>query len=149
MKTALVKSGESLLRGLLLCALLAAMFGTCVACGVGTEPETAGPDEEYTVVGDDREAQWFYFEVTDSAGAQTRLKVYTDKTILGEALVDEDLVKGSVGKNGLFVETVLGKTPAENSYWMLYENGALAATGVSGVNIKNGALYALKAEEFS
>ncbi len=143
------KANMSWLRRLFVCALLAALLCTWTACGGQEESETAGPDEDYTAIGDRGAAHWFYFEVTDTDGQVTKMKVHTDQTVVGAALLEQDLIAGKEDTYGLYVLTVLGQTVVyeeDGKYWAFYEGGTYAAKGVDSTTIQDGALYAFKVE---
>lgn len=76
------------------------------------------------------------------------LTVSTDKTILGDALTELDLVEGEMGDYGLYITVVNGMELVyeENGmYWSLYENGEYALTGADGVTLQDGAEYGFEA----
>ncbi len=72
--------------------------------------------------------------------------IKTDKEILGDALIEHNLVKGENGAYGLYIKEVNGM-PADysvdSSYWSFNINGEAAATGVDGEKISDGAAYEL------
>ncbi len=72
--------------------------------------------------------------------------LHTDREILGEALLDHDLIAGEESQYGLYVKVVNGITAdydADQSYWQVCVNGEEAMTGVDGVEIADGAAYGL------
>lgn len=72
--------------------------------------------------------------------------VKTDKTILGDALLDVELISGEEGPYGLYVKTVNGMTAdydKDGRYWSLEINGDYAMTGVDTTEITEGTVYRL------
>ena len=72
--------------------------------------------------------------------------VKTDKTVLGDALLEHDLIAGSVEEYGLYVKTVngiLADYDIDQSYWSLSKNGEALMTGVDGTPIADGEHYEL------
>lgn len=92
----------------------------------------------------------FAFTVVDKDGKETNFDVYTDKTTVGEALLDCGLIQGEDGPYGLYVKTVDGTTldyDKDGLYWAFYINGSYAPTGVDMTEIKEGETYSFKAEK--
>lgn len=91
----------------------------------------------------------FVFSVIDAEGQETYFDVYTDKTTVGEALLDCGLIAGDQRDYGLYVKTVNGITldyDKDGKYWAFYVNGGYAATGVDLTQITAGEAYCFKAE---
>ena len=91
----------------------------------------------------------FVFTVTDADGAETAFLVHTDKTTVGEALLDLELIAGDEGAYGLYVKTVNGATydyDKDGKYWAFYVNGEYGMTGVDMTDITEGATYSFKVE---
>lgn len=92
----------------------------------------------------------FLFTVTDGDGKVTDFEIHTDKSTVGEALLDVSLIDGDDGEYGLYVKTVNGITAdydVDKSYWAFYINGEYAATGVDSTAIEEGATYSFKVEK--
>ena len=113
----------------------------------GTTEATKGGSEEVptdvTVKGEGKTA--FNFEVTDLNGKTTKFLVKTDKTIVGDALQELDLITGDPGPYGLYVKSVNGITAdydKDGSYWAFYTNGEYALKGVDQTEIDTTATYA-------
>ena len=124
-----------LLSLLLLMMLSAAMVFSLVACG---DPNTVGSGEKQ-----------FTFEVTGIDGNTETFTVKTDKDIVGDALLDEGLIEGEEGQYGLYVLSVNGEHHEYNEdgkYWAFYIDGEYAMTGVDSTQIKEGSVYAFRAE---
>lgn len=91
----------------------------------------------------------FPFTVTDKDGNETKFEVHTDKTVVGEALLELGLVEGEDGDYGLYVKTVNGITAdydKDGVYWAFYVNDEYAQAGVDVTDIKEGDSYAFKVE---
>lgn len=78
------------------------------------------------------------------------LTVSTDKTTLGDALAELELIDGEMGEFGLYIKEVNGMAldyDTHGMYWALYIGGEYALTGADGINITNGTEYEFKAEK--
>lgn len=87
----------------------------------------------------------FHFQVTDLDGTVTKFLIKTDKTIVGDALLDCGLIEGTAGNPGLYITSVNGITAdwdTEKAYWAFYINGEYAMTGVDATNIDPDTVYA-------
>ena len=124
------KSNKKILSLILSMMLIVAMAFSMTACGdnkekpnTGTEADAGGvnntkndagaQDEtdvqmEATVVGEGDTV--FTFIVVDAEGEEKTYEVHTAKTIVGEALLELELIAGDVGDYGLYVKTVDGIT---------------------------------------
>ena len=97
----------------------------------------------YTLKGEG--ATSFYFTVTDVDGTVAKFQINTDKTTVGDALLELELIEGDMGDYGLYVTAVNGITAdwdTENAYWAFYVDGEYAMTGVDSTEIVAGASYA-------
>lgn len=86
----------------------------------------------------------FSFEVTDQDGTTTKFLIKTDKTVVGEALLEVGLIAGENGPYGLMVDTVNGITAdysKDKAYWAFYENGEYATKGVDQTTIDPAVVY--------
>lgn len=91
----------------------------------------------------------FTFIVVDKDGKETPFTIATDKTYVGEALIDEGLIEGEEGPYGLYVKTVNGQTldyDTDGMYWSFYVDGQYGLTGVDQTAIVPGTTYMFKAE---
>ena len=115
---------------------------------VGTQLEDTQGDSAVTVLGEG--ATVFAFVVVDGEGNETAFEIHTDKTIVGEALLELELIEGEVGDFGLYVKTVNGITAdydVDQTYWAFYVDGEYAMTGVDATEIEEGATYSFKVEK--
>lgn len=77
---------------------------------------------------------------------QITFTIHTDKTTVGAAMLEHNLLEGEVGDYGLFVKKVNGIVAdydVDQTYWGFYVNGEYAMTGVDGTNIEEGVTYCL------
>ena len=120
--------GEMNMKKLLSLLLVLVMVFTLVACSAKTS---------FTVV------------TTDLDGKETTHKIKTDAATVGEALIEEGLIKGHTTDYGLYVDEVNGIAldwDKDGKYWAFYINGEYAQTGVDTTNVEDGAVYTFKPE---
>ena len=120
--------GEMNMKKLLSLLLVLVMVFTLVACSAKTC---------FTVV------------TTDLDGKETTHKIKTDAATVGEALIEEGLIKGHDTEYGLYVDEVNGIAldwDKDGKYWAFYINGEYAQTGVDTTNVEDGAVYTFKPE---
>lgn len=75
--------------------------------------------------------------------------IHTDKEMLGDALLEHDLVAGEQGAYGLYVKFANGieaDYDKDGSYWGFYKNGEMMLVGVDGASITDGDHYELVRE---
>ena len=87
--------------------------------------------------------------VTDLEGKETTFQYTSNKATVGEALVEEGLIKGHTTEYGLYVDEVNGIAldwNKDGKYWAFYINGEYAMTGVDATEITAGTTYAFKPE---
>ncbi len=138
-----------ILLGLLLVMLIAALSVSMTACKEKDTNDTSSVEsineETAKRVGEgDTE---FSFRVTDKDGNVTDFIVCTDKTIVGEALLDAGLIEGEEGQFGIFVKKVNGIVAdydIDKTYWAFYIDGEYQMMGVDAVEIELGKIYELR-----
>ena len=138
------------LLSLLLCTvLIAAMALTAAGCGKEEKPDAdVVTIADGSVIGEG--ATEFALTVVDGEGKETKCTVKTDKTVVGEALQELNLIAGDMGDYGLYIKTVNGITAdfdKDGTYWAFYIDGEYAMTGVDKTNITPGASYMFKVEK--
>ena len=125
-------------------ALIAAIALTAMGCEQGpaetpaTEGETAAP----TIKGEG--ATSFYFNVVDKGGNKTAFEIRTDKTIVGDALMELGLLEGEEGAYGLYVKKVNGITADYNkdgAWWCVTKSGEMTMVGMNELELSNGDKY--------
>ena len=165
------KSKRTLLSLILSMMLIVAMAFSMTACGdnntetpnTGTEADVGTVDDPQNdanaqddvgtqanviVVGEGSTA--FAFTVVDADGNEKVYEIHTDKTIVGDALLELNLIAGDAGDYGLYVKTVDGITvdyDTDGKQWAFYINGEYAMTGVDATAITEGEEYAFKVEQ--
>ena len=134
---------------LILCAvLIAAMALSVTGCSDNSKSqwETKTFEDGDTLGNGSTE---FTLIVTDGEGNEATATIHTDKTIVGEALLELELIAGEPQDMGLYVKTVNGKTydyDTDGKYWAFYIDGEYAMTGIDATEIVPGTTYSLKAE---
>ena len=132
---------------LFLCVVLAAALAL-TGCGNAEAPaeETTAAavqaTEGVTVLGEG--ATVFTFVCADLDGNESEYEIHTDKATVGEALMENELVSGTVGEWGLMVDTVSGLTldyEKDGMYWAFFIDGEYAQTGVDSTEITAGSTY--------
>ena len=155
------KSMQAWLWFILFVALIAAFALTAMGCDIAktpeasetggltnqnTEAETETPDANGpTIKGEG--ATVFYFNVVDKDGNETRFEIHTDKTIVGDALLELGLIEGEEGAYGLYVKKVNGITAdyeTDGTYWAFYIGDDYGMTGVDLTEIEGGMTYSFK-----
>lgn len=141
---------QKVLSFLLCIVLIAAMALGTIGCSDTTANDTAttvGTMENGKVYGEG--STEFTFTVVDTEGNETQATIKTDKTTVGEALLELGLIAGEDGDYGLYVKTVNGTTldyDTDGKYWAFYVDGEYALTGVDSTEITAGSVYSFKAE---
>ncbi len=73
--------------------------------------------------------------------------IKTDKTTVGEALMEHGLIDGDQGAYGLYVKEVNGMVAdhdVDQTYWAFYINGEYGMTGVDMTEINEADVYQLE-----
>ncbi len=127
-------------------ALLLIMLLTLVACQKGVDVKGLWEKATYTkdtTFGNGKTTVMVEVKVEDQSVTFT---IKTDKTTLGEALMEHDLIAGDQGQFGIYIKSVNGITAdydVDQSYWAFYINGEYAMTGVDTTQITEGDTYQL------
>lgn len=142
---------------LLLCMMLTvAMAVNMTACGGSNQGNNnqSSTETQNTEVAQDNVlgegATQFLFTVVDKEGNETNFEIHTDKEIVGDALLELELIAGEDSEYGLYVKTVNGITADYNedqTYWAFYVNGEYATSGVDTTPIEEGMTYTFKVEK--
>lgn len=134
---------------LLLCMMLIVAMALTAGCG-GKKQENTSAGQEVSVNKLGEGKTQFNFTVVDKDGKETAFEIHTDKTTVGDALLELGLIAGDEGAYGLYVKQVNGITAdydADQTYWAFYVNGEYGMTGVDVTNIEAGATYSFKVEK--
>ncbi len=92
----------------------------------------------------------FTLTVSDYDGNETTYTIKTDKTVLGDALAELNLIEGEEGAYGLYIKKVMGiraDYDLDGKYWAFYIDGSYATSGIDSTEIVNGESYALKVQK--
>ena len=138
------------ITSLLLCMMLIVAMALTAGCGGKKQenPSSAGQEVSVNKLGEGKTQ--FNFTVVDKDGKETAFDIHTDKTTVGDALLELGLIAGEEGAYGLYVKQVNGITADYNvdqTYWAFYVNGEYGMTGVDVTNIEAGATYTFKVEK--
>ena len=128
--------------------LIMAMAFVTTGCSDDKQNNPGTSVEDVTTLGEGNTT--FTFAVVDKDGKETTFEIHTDKTVVGEALQELELIEGTVGDYGLYVTVVNGITADYNvdgTYWAFYIDGEYAMTGVDATDIVEGSSYAFKVEK--
>ena len=132
-----------------LIALMLAMLCLLAFAACGTQDQSAEPPAGTSAAdyGDMQNvgegAVQFTFRVT-AESEKMQFQVHTDAETVGEALLDAELIAGTVSMGSLMVTTVCGTTLDYNkdgAYWAFYVNSEYAETGVSETKITPDTVY--------
>lgn len=160
------RTASKWLSFILCVALIAAIALTAMGCDDPIQPEIpeTGGDPAVTETGTEAGATAetpdgdnptvkgegntvFYFNVVDKDGNETKFEIHTDKTLVGDALMELGLIEGEDGPYGLYVKKVNGITAdfdVDGTYWAFYIGDDYGMTGVDLTEIEAGATYAFK-----
>ena len=143
------KKALSLTLCMMLIAVMALFTSGCGDKKNQTDTERPMTQEseqnDWNVLGEGKNQ--FKFTVTDADGTESFFEIHTDKTIVGEALLELELISGEEGAYGLYVKTVNGITAdydADGTYWAFYINDQYALSGVETASIKAGETYSFR-----
>ena len=136
-----------------LLALVLAFVLTAAAAltGCSTTPAetTAPPIETQPVTELGEGASTFKLTIVDKEGVTHPYLIHTNVGMVGEALIELDLIDGEQGPYGMYIKSVLGQVldyETDGMYWSFYVGGEYALTGVDQTPVEHDAQYMLKAE---
>ena len=112
------------------------------------EQGTAKTIENGAVYGEGE--KFFTFTVVDGEESEVSCEVRTDKTVVGDALLELGLICGENGPYGLYVKNINGITAdydVNGTYWAFYIDGEYAMSGVDVTDIVEGSTYTFKVEK--
>lgn len=134
---------------LLLIATIFFCLAGCQATDTPAEQETTASNAEYEEKGTGNNS--FYLDVAFEKDEKHFL-IKTNKTTVGDALIELKMIEGEQGKWGVYISSVCGenhKYETDGSYWAFYAGGQYASKSVELTDIENGHIYALKVEKGS
>ena len=112
-----------------------------------TPTEAPQPAGQATELGEGGKS--FEFTVVDKEGNTHLYIIRTDAEMVGQALLEQELIAGEEGPYGLYIKSVLGQVldyETDGMYWSFYVGTEYAMTGVDLTPIIEGEHYQLKAE---
>ena len=139
MKTTHLKRVLSLIFCMVLIAAMAFITTSC------SDNQPISASEDVIVKGEGKKE--FTFNVVDYEGKVTTFEIHTDKEIVGDALVELELISGDEGPYGLYVKEVNGITAdydKDKAYWGFFIDNEQAPAGVDSTTIEEGKEYSLK-----
>ena len=72
--------------------------------------------------------------------------IASDKVILGDILMDHELIEGEMGPYGLYIKSVNGVRAdydRDKAYWAIYKDGEYLMGGVDSTEVSDGEHYEL------
>ena len=132
---------------LFLVIILSFTLCACKNAGKGSVEVNSAAAQSATELGEGEAS--FVFVVADADGNQKVFNISTNKTIVGDALKEHNLISGDEGDFGLYVKTVNGKTydyDKDGKYWAFYIDGEYASSGVDKTTINPQSTYMFKVE---
>ena len=123
----------------------AALTGCSGAPAETTAP--IAPGGAVTEIGEGSKS--FELTILDKEGVTHAYLIRTDAEMVGQALIELELIDGEEGQYGMYIKSVLGQVldyETDKLYWAFYVNGEYALTGVDQTPIQADTAYMLKAE---
>ena len=172
-----MKETKKILSLILALAIALTLCASIVGCDIAdiqdnekeapatTVADTTASDEETTGAADtvEKTGLWenatYLKDMTFGEGSKTvtvevkagddkiTFTVKTDKTKVGDALIEHNLIDGDESQYGLYVKKVNGiiaDYDIDQSYWAFYTNGEYAMSGVDTTDIDESAVYKLE-----
>ena len=123
----------------------AALTGCSGAPAETTAP--IAPGGAVTEIGEGSKS--FELTIEDKEGVTHAYLIRTDAEMVGQALIELELIDGEEGQYGMYIKSVLGQVldyETDQMYWAFYVGGEYALTGVDQTPIQADTAYMLKAE---
>lgn len=142
-----MKQFKKLLSFIACFVLIAAVALFITSCKDNTNLSDVSPQIEASSLGEGDKQ--FSFCVADAQGTQWLFEIHTNKTTVGEALMELGLIEGEQGPYGLYVKKVNGialSYEKDGKYWAFFINGEYATSGVDMTEIDENAEYMFKAQ---
>ena len=150
------KNNRKMTSWIICMMLIVSMTFSAIGCSTNEQSENNQPSTEVQnldatteqVLGEGQTQ--FMFTVVDKDGNATNFEIHTDKEIVGDALLEVELIAGEESEYGLFVKTVNGITAdydVDQTYWAFYVNDEYASSGVDTTAIEDGKTYSFKVEK--
>lgn len=140
---------KKILKSALILALVLSTVLAFTACSLFNKDDDATAGDEPTVYTEDTAlgegAKTLTVRIEDPDKSVT-FTIHTDKTTVGDALVEHGIIAGEEDTYGLYIKVANGVTAdfdTDGSYWAFYIGSDYAMTGVSQTAIEEGVLYRL------
>lgn len=131
----------------LLTAVLCVMMLACMtACDKEEEVTGIWADATYTEDTELGEGSKTVKVVVEADEKKITFTINTDAEILGDALLEHELIAGDESEFGLYIKEVNGMLAdydVDQTYWGFYQNGEYMMTGVDGTEFADGDQYEL------
>lgn len=131
--------------------LIAAMALTASGCGKkATADNTSQITASKTVTDVGTGKTKFPLTLTYEDGTEEYFTVHTDKSTVGEALLDFGFMQGEQQDYGIMITAINGHPvdfDAKGTYWAFYVDGKYANAGADSTPIEAGKDYAFKIEK--
>ena len=117
------------------------------ACSKGADAEGLWKDATYlkdTELGSGSKTVTVEVAVQDE---KVTFKIKTDKEMVGDALLENELIAGDDSEYGLYIKKVNGITAdydKDKAYWAFYVDGEYAVAGIDSTKIDEGVTYRLE-----
>lgn len=124
----------------------AAMLLAVAGCGKGEAAEGLWKDAVYTEDTELGEGAKTVKVVVEAEEKKVTFTIKTDAEMLGEALIENELVEGEEGEFGLYIKKVNGMTAdydVDQSYWGFFKDGEYMMTSADLTPFKDGEQYEL------
>ena len=144
MKTKFQTKSQAVICLLLLAVMI---FTACTAEKVS--PEGKWADATYLSDTELGKGEKTVTVTVKSGENEVSFTIHTDKTYLGDALLEHKLIEGDESEFGLYVKKVNGiiaDYDVDKTYWGFYKNGEMMMTGVSAAEFADGESYELVLE---
>ena len=126
--------------------MLVALCFSIVSCGNETKETDLWESAVYTKDTEFGSGEKTLLIEVKAGDKSVTFTIHTDKETVGESLITHDLVSGTQGAYGLYIEQVNGITAdysKNQSYWSFTKDGQYIMTGVDSTKFNNGEHFEL------
>lgn len=149
----IVAKGSAIMKKTISLLLLTLLMLIMCACGSNDKPvenNVLYPEASQSVIELGSGNKQFNFTAVDGNNTEYKFIINTDKTYVGEALDELNLLEGNEGDFGLYVNKVNGiyaQYEVTGTYWAFYIDGAYASVGIDMAEITENTAYEMKIEQ--
>ena len=140
---------KKILKSALILALVLSTVLAFTACSLFNKDDDATAGDEPTVYTEDTAlgegAKTLTVRIEDPNKSVT-FTIHTDKSTVGDALVEHKIISGEESAYGLYIKVANGTKAdfdTDGAYWAFYIGDEYAMSGVDSTNIEEGVLYRL------